>query len=148
MLGPDCDVMRSWLKESITSFIGRQGGFSLLELVIALGVLGLIGVGFMAANNTISKSTGIIDEKTVAVNLATDYIEDIKSYPYSATYPNAGDSIPTPFGYNVTIETEFSEDGTNFSSEYTDDTTLEFIRVIIARQGETVFSLCTYRSKR
>ncbi|MFC2067337.1 prepilin-type N-terminal cleavage/methylation domain-containing protein [Chloroflexota bacterium] len=139
--------MRSWLKEGVKSFVEGHRGFALLELAIALGILGVIGVSFITAYNTISKSTGVIDERAVAVNLATDYIEAIRSSPYLATYPNAGDDITPPFGYSVTIEIEGSEDGISFD-DFTDDMTLQFIRVIVARQGEPVFSLCTYRSKR
>ncbi|MFC2003804.1 hypothetical protein ACFLV4_07710 [Chloroflexota bacterium] len=141
--------MKCWLRGIVKSFVERQMGVGLLEVLIALAILGVVGVGFVNAYDTISKSTGTIDVKTVALNLATDYIEAIRSEPYSATYPNAGDNITPPFGYSVTIETECSEDGTSFGNcTGSESETLQLITVIIARQGEPVFSLCTYRSKR
>ena len=140
--------MRWLLKEKYRSF-GEQVGFTLIEVLFSLALLGLIGVGLLSALNTSFRASGTLGEQVVATNLAVAHIEAIKESSYALTYPNAGDNITVPFQYNVVIDTVCSTDGgTNFSEcTGSESETLQMITVAVSREGRPVFSVSTYRHK-
>jgi len=127
-----------------------QRGFTLIEVVVAVGILGFIGTGVVMALNTNSRATGILDEQVTATNLATAHIEAIRSLPYAPNYPNASENITIPSQYSVVINTECSTDSTTFyECTGSDNETFQKIVVFVFREGEEpVFSMCTYRTKR
>jgi len=134
-------------------FLREQTGFSLIEVVVAVAILAAIGVAFMSALETNYRSVGTVDEKVVATNLCTEYIEAIKQCPYAATYPNADcllDGIIVPFQYSVTVDTECSSDGETFwPCTGSEDETFQKIIVRVSREGgKPVLSMCAYRTKR
>ena len=117
--------------------------------MIALSILALIGTGFLGAINTSYKGVSNVDERVTGGNLAFNYLEAINSSTFSPTYPDAGASITVPYQYSVTIETECSSDGTNFSACTGGETeTLQKIIINVSREGRGVYSICTYKSKR
>ena len=140
--------MRWLLKEKFKLF-GEQAGFTFIEVLVALAILGMIGVGLLSALGTSSRASGTLDEQVVATNLAVAHLEAIKESSYAATYPNAGDNITVPFQYYVVIDTECSTDGgTTFSGcTGSGNETLQKITVTVSREGESVFTLSTYRNK-
>jgi prepilin-type N-terminal cleavage/methylation domain-containing protein len=137
-----------WPGKSSLRLSRRQRGFTLIETVVALGILGAIGVSFVAALNTSARLSRNLDEDVQAANLATAYVEAIKESPYAATYPNAGDGIYVPPQYSVTIDMAYSNDGGDtWVYTYTDET-FQRITILVSREGRPVLSLCTYRSQR
>lgn len=141
--------MRCLLKVFVKSFSKQQRGFTLLEVLVAMSILGFIGVGFLTAINTTYRSNRIIEEQTVATNLATEYLEAMRATPYSDTYPNIGDGITVPLQYSITVETLCSGDGVIFDScSGSENETLQRTRINVSRTGGGVLSICTYRSKR
>ncbi len=124
-----------------------QRGFTLMEVLVAVGILGFIGVAFMMALDTSYRGTSTLDEKIVGRTLVINYLEAIKSAPYATTYPDVGDNITVPFQYSVVVNTECSSDGENFSA-CTGGETLQEITIMVSREGRPVYSTCTYRSKR
>jgi len=141
--------MRCLLITIVKSFKEQQTGLTLLEVLIAMFILGTVGVGLLSALDTSFRSTRTIDEHVVADNLAASYLEEIKDHTYAVTYPNLGENITIPFQYSVTLEIECSDDGVNFGAcTGSDNETLQRIRVAISREGRPVSSMCTYKSKR
>jgi len=138
-----------WLGKVRFRFIREKTGFTLIEVLIAVGILAAIAAGFLTALNTNSRATRDLDERVVAANLATAYLEAIRELPYAATYPSAGDNITVPFQYDVTVDTECSSDGETFGPCTGSETeTFQKISVTVSREGEYIISLCTYRCKR
>ena len=128
----------------------EQLGMALLEVIFALGILGVIGTGILSAMGTNSRATGNLAEQVVGVNLATTNLESIKQCPYADTYPNDNcllNNISVPFQYTVSIDTDCSADGTTWLATCAGET-LQKIAVSISREGTPVHSLTTYRSKR
>ncbi len=138
--------MKRLRKARFRFFLG-QTGFTLLEVLVCVAILGFIGVCVVKGLDTVSRSTRINDEKTVGGNLATEYLESIKGMPYAATYPSAGASITIPPQYSVAVNIAFSADGTNWVYTYTGQT-LQKISISVSRQGRPVLSTCTLRAQR
>ena len=88
-----------------------QKGFSLIEVLISLALLGMIAVAFLSALATSFRATLIMDERATARNLATSEMEYVKSQDYAAFYDPA--QIPEYYGYTPSIGVEplYNEDG-------------------------------------
>jgi len=138
-----------WLSKVRFRFVREQKGIGLLEVIVAAAIMGLIGVGFLAALNTNSKATGTLDERVTAANLVADYLEVISNSTYSDSgdYDEAVANITIPFQYSADINVEYSSDGTTFGP-YTGSETLQKITVTVSREGEHILSICTFKAKR
>ena len=140
-----------WLDRVGFRFLKEQTGFSLIEAIVAVAILGLIGVAVLRALDTNYRAVGILDEQVVATNLITVYFEAIKDCEYSEEYPIDQpplNSIIIPPGYDVHIRTDFSTDGgVIWFDDYTDNA-LQKIRISISHEGDgkPVLSMCTFRT--
>ena len=101
----------------------NQRGLTLIEVVIALGLLGVLIIAFSFGLISTSIAMSIADERTTAESLARSEMEYIKSAPYiSGTWsyeiPNnppswdVGHSLPDGHdGYSIHATTETLYDG-------------------------------------
>lgn len=74
----------------IRKIIKNERGASLVEAVIALGLLGLIATTFLMAVFIATKSIAIADERTTAESLARAQMEYVKQQEYLDAPPGAG----------------------------------------------------------
>ena len=74
----------------IRKIIKNERGASLVEAVIALGLLGLIATTFLMAVFIATKSIAIADERTTAESLARTQMEYVKQQEYLDAPPGAG----------------------------------------------------------
>jgi len=140
--------MRRRLKEKMKLFY-RERGFTLMEVLVAIAILGAFGAALLTALHTNAQATRTLDEKVQAANLAAAYLEEVRETPYAHSYPTVGSTIPKPPGYTVTVEVKCSIDGTTFRQcQGTEDETFQKINVVVLKEGRPVLNLCTYRSKR
>ena len=99
------------LKNFYRFFKHNSRGFSLIEVIIALALMGIIGVAFAGALSTASRAIMIADEQATAESLARSQMEYVKSQPYADNYSA---SIPPDYddaGYSATIGVVPLEDG-------------------------------------
>ncbi|MCJ7425596.1 MAG: type II secretion system GspH family protein [Dehalococcoidales bacterium] len=61
----------------------KQRGFGLVEVIIALGLLGVIGIAFLGALATASNAIIVSDERATAESLSRSEMEYVKSHHYS-----------------------------------------------------------------
>lgn len=111
------DKVHEWMKHSHPAngagllmergfrFFQRQKGISLVETLIAVSILGAIGVVFMTSMITAHRSVGILDEQLQAEALIRSQLEDIKDAPYqdSGVYPVTV-NVPPQYSVVITVE--------------------------------------------
>ena len=66
---------------------GNSRGVTLIEVLIAVAILGLVAVAFLSALATASTAIIIADERTTAESLARSELEYVKSQPFSTPCP-------------------------------------------------------------
>ena len=87
-----------------------EKGSSLIEVIVALALLGAIGVSFLSALAQTSSSRSISNEHNAARILAASQMESILNEPYSFSYHPV--QIPPEYnGYTTAIDIENLYDG-------------------------------------
>ena len=140
-----------WLRKGRFRFFREQSGFSLIEVLVAVVLLGVIGSSVLLAIDTNTRASRTVDEQVVAMNLATTYLEAIKESAYAEDYPIDApplNSITVPSDYEVYIRTQFSVDGNEWYDDY-DNETIQKITISISRKGsgKPVLSICAFKAK-
>jgi prepilin-type N-terminal cleavage/methylation domain-containing protein len=110
-----------------------QKGFSLLETILALAILGAISASFMSGLASTSKARVVADERAAGKILAETLMEDIKSQPYEAYYTPA---IPGEFpGYTATVSVQ-------------ENNYIQSINITIQHRDHDVLMLQSYKVNR
>ena len=87
-----------------------ERGISLIETVVAVALLGIIGVAFLSALATTSNSRLIADEHASARILAESQMENIKKQTYAFSY--AAVPVPADYpGYSAVIDVDNLRNG-------------------------------------
>jgi prepilin-type N-terminal cleavage/methylation domain-containing protein len=116
--------------------IKSEKGFSLVEVLIAVGLLGLIGVAVLMALTTVSNGVLISDNQATAESLARSQMEDIKNGPYANNYLPSLPDEHVDAGYSATIDAETIAAG------------LQKITITIEHYSEEILILEGYKADR
>jgi prepilin-type N-terminal cleavage/methylation domain-containing protein len=81
----------------------KKNGFSLVEVLIAIMLLGLVGGGFMAALANSSRYTLNADVHATAESIARSQMESIKDQDYETDFAQY-DPIVVPVGWEIEID--------------------------------------------
>lgn len=87
----------------------RQGGFSLLEVLAAVVVMGLVFAGFVSAYGTVMKHGGDAQLHGQAVAIAAAYLDEILARPYRD--PDDGTLCGTPEASRAAFDDVCDYDG-------------------------------------
>ena len=124
-----------------------EKGFSFIEVVIALAVLGIIAVGFLSGLGTAGKGLMIADERETANNIAEAQMEHIKRQGYNTDEPTPQYPLLTdiPGGYSIGIPmAEYIErDG----DPLTLDDGIQKITITVSHGGKEVLTIEDYKVK-
>ena len=78
----------------------NEKGFSLLEVLLAIALMGIVAVAFLGSLATASKASSIADERATAESLARSQMEFVRSQAYSSA----------PWDYTLTWQFRNSTD--------------------------------------
>lgn len=126
---------------SIQKTTGDARGFTLVEVLVALGVFGIVAVTFATGLSGSLIATMVSQERVSADSLAKSQMEDIKNQEYDDSNPPVYSELAAeevPEGYDIVIVAERLDpkgDGTG------EDDGIQKITVIIEHNGEQVFQL-------
>ena len=117
-------------------------GFSLLEVTIAIVLLGILAVGFMTALGTASKVLFVTDEKETMKNLAESQMEYINQQPYSPSGTYVAAAVPAGYsGFTVQIPPAVTLSSANATVH------MQQVTVIVSRDNRQ-FTLVDYKVSR
>jgi len=114
---------------------GERGNF-LVETLVALALLGIVGVTFLSGVTTATNSRLIADEGVTGRILAESQMENIRKQNYALSY----DSMPIPdeyAGYSAEIEVDPFRNGS-----------IQKITVTITHRNKEVAELESYKVHR
>lgn len=139
-----------WLDKRKIRLLREQRGISLTETLVALVILGLIGVALLNGLSTSSKAVIVNQERVAAESLASSQVEYIKTQDYILVddydpVTNCYDKIDIPAdlagqGYTIDInppETIIAPTLGPFE--------LQSVEVVIKHNGEGVLKISVYR---
>jgi prepilin-type N-terminal cleavage/methylation domain-containing protein len=115
-----------------------QSGISLVEVLVAIGILGVCAAAFVGGLSSGAISTRIHGEQVIARNLAQSQIESLKSAAYDssgATYA----AISAPTGYTININTN--------STVYS-DSNIQKLTITVSHSGNSVLTIEDYKVNR
>jgi prepilin-type N-terminal cleavage/methylation domain-containing protein len=122
-----------------------QKGFTLIEVLVAMAIMGILAVAVPCALSTASRTIVISNEQTLAESLARSQVDSILNQNYDktnnppvySTVPNlpAGYSIATPLAARM----DPKGDGTG------NDDGLQQITVVVKHGTKTVYTLVDYK---
>lgn len=125
----------------------KQKGFALLEVLVAIALIGIVAAGYLGAMNNATQGAVKTDLMDTARTLAEGQMEYVKTQPFSlsceyARDPAMYDSINNRFinypGYSATISATAATQR---------DANIQKITVTILYKGSTVTSLTDCRVK-
>jgi len=125
----------------------NEKGLTLIEVLVALGILASVAVVFLLGMSTSSKSVIVSQERVTVERLAKSEMEYIKSYTYNESDPpvyGIDPDLVIPAGYNISYTAERMDpkkDG------YATDDGLQKITVTVTHSGEPSITMEGYKLK-
>jgi prepilin-type N-terminal cleavage/methylation domain-containing protein len=94
----------------LKKIIKSERGITLVEVLVALALLGLIAATFLMAISTATKAIYIADERTTAESLARSQLEYVKEQEYdendTQSYEQPDVESPTHQGYYISVDAD------------------------------------------
>ena len=131
-----------------------QKGQTLIEVIIAMTILGIVVSGLLTAMHITYKTTDDVNDRTIAESLARAQLEYIKTCAYDDVQnpPEYGldpdiDLSATPYSDNFQVDISAvrldpSHNGTD------DDEGIQEVTVTVRAHGEAIFTVAEYKVNR
>jgi len=142
-----------WLGKERFRFLRGQGGIGLIETVVALAILGLIGVAFLSGLTTTSRAVAVSQERVIAESLAKSQLEYIKAQDYISVLNYDPSDNETSYD-EIVIPPDLVDRGYAVEISVSDNTVisagragfeLQSITVAVKLGGKAILSVSSYR---
>jgi type II secretory pathway pseudopilin PulG len=121
----------------------NEGGLSLIEILVAMGILAAVGIAFLGGMTTSSMATRTQHMQVTGEALAKSQLEYIKNQDYRVDMQyEVLDPAQIPNGYSIDVLGEYMNP--RGDSTHNDDG-LQKITITIGRDGEIVLTLEGYK---
>lgn len=118
---------------------GGQRGYTLVEVIVAVAIVGVIGVAFLSALTSGYLALVLADENTVAESLTRTEFERVRQMPYELTTDYERLEPAPPPGYQVQVYVDFYPDDAEV------DSGIKVVMVEVFHQGESVLTTGSYK---
>lgn len=132
--------------------IKDEKGFNLMEVALAMALLGVVAAAFLGALATGSRAIFIADERATAESLARTQMEYIRQQNYDANLDTGHpvyQKISVPDGYEIDIDAvrpDYKGDGEN--DDGIQHITVTVTHTVEGEEEKEIFTLTGYRSRR
>ena len=127
-------LLKDWLR-------GSEKGISTLEVLLAIVILGLVGVCFLGGVGTGTQATVITRDQATAESLVRSEAEYVKGCTYQY------DTTEYPVDPTLTIPAEWTV-STYVEPVHSSDDGLQQVTISAERQGKTALSIIIYKVAR
>ena len=126
----------------LRSALKNEQGLNLIEVLLAMGILGTVAVAFLLSMSTSSKAVVFNNIQISAESLAKSQMESIRRQDYRVDMLYTGlDQLPPGYGIDITRSVRMNPRGDTPNN----DDGLQKIVIDVTRGGETVFTLEGYK---
>jgi len=115
-----------------------QRGFVMIEMMLAVAIVGTAMLATVSAFSTASKTARFVQETTTAEWLATSQIELIRVATFQLT-PGTYTTVPAPTGYSVANVTSGVAGG---------DSNIQIVTVTVSRGADDVYETSAMKVNR
>ena len=127
---------------------GNEKGFTLLETLIAMGILSTVAIVFISGMAVSSRAVMVSQQRVSADSLGKSQMEYVQNYVYDdvnspPVYPIDG-NLSVPAGYSLSVVAEHLDpagEGTG------DDFGLQKITVTVHHDGNSLLTIVGYKVK-
>jgi len=116
----------------------NQNGFSLIEVIVSLALLGIVGVGILCALGTSSGVLATTNELDTAKNIAQMQMDNVKNQPFNLSYTPADISTSYPgFSVEITVNNQIPQRDAN----------IQKIEVTVEHGNTNLLTLAGYKTR-
>ena len=123
-------------RSSVRALMRGERGFTLVEVLVAVAILGVIGVAFLSALSTGYLALVLADEQTMSESLTRTEFENIKNDSYDFVISDNYSALGGLYHVYVEVE-ELGDPGQEYP--------IKLVTVRVEHQGETVLTTETYK---
>jgi hypothetical protein len=124
--------------------IAGQRGQIMIEVLIALAILGIVAVAFLTALTTTSVALIVADQKTTAESLARSELEFIAT----SEYPVPPESVTYVDNYTLKVYAVFIDPLTHQPVDPPGDLGMQEITVEVYQEDKLVLTTSNYKTER
>jgi prepilin-type N-terminal cleavage/methylation domain-containing protein len=127
----------------------KESGLTLIEVLVALSILSVVSVIYIAAMYSGYKGLGVAEDHSIAESLARTQLEEINNEPYDFTAPYQYTKITIPTQYQGLYDITTPINGTLINpvtgSVSGTDLGMQMVTVIVTRNGTQVLQVQAYK---